>query len=506
MSLLSGAHPSYYVVLKPQVLDTLVTPAVFAVILCEDLLLPADFQKHIVSSIEDQIKQYQEAEEAHPRAVFVGSSAPGGAPSDMLADQLDPDALQNGSSRPSRGATPASNGVGDPDEGEDWWEDWRKKVKLAQEVSVGEDIYSKTTWNEDEEPVEIAEPAPPATAIGAGEQSPAVPAVTVTAATTTSAHDELRILIQLDISVDAVNLQDQFEWDLADPQNSPEDFAAVYSADLGLPGEFRTSIAHLIREQLDAHARSLSSIRYIRGDQIMHDELKSAFLPALVDVIRSADIETWTPHLERLGLMELEHREKERERQSRRQKRGARNNRRNVVALPDREPLKTNRTIMPTPGAKLGMEPNPQAVDGAEDTIATYETSTPFQLVPVDGLGPPPIYSSSLRGYVKPVNPAAEVGAIGASSGRGRGSGKRGRGRGGAAFGAGHLAAAAQHNDTGTPPAEGGAVTAAAAPPKKKTIPVKGRAGWTRSEMTSGENVIDGKWHCTSRSSHSEND
>ena len=395
------------------------------------------------------------------------------------------------SMRPSRGATPNS-ALDQEMEEEDWWQGWRKKVQLAQEVSVGEDIRSKTAWEEGDEVVEINPPvsAPPA-------DSQTVPAVTVTAAPAAAAHDELRILIQLDISVDAINLQDQFEWDLADPQNSPEDFAAIYCADLGLPGEFRTSMAHLIREQLDAHARSLSSIRYIRGDQIVHEDLKTAFQPALVEIVRSADIENWTPHLERLGLIELEHREKERERQSRRQKRGARNNRRNVVTLPDREPLKTNRTIMPLPGAKLEMQPNPQAIDGGEDTIATYETATPFELVPVEGLGPPPVYSSTLRGLPKYATTGIEAGPTGLPSGRGRGSGKRGRGRGG--YGGGHLAAGGEQDDTGTPPVEGGAVALPPpGPPKKKTIPMKGRAGWTRSEMTTGENIIDGKWHCTS--------
>lgn len=36
-----------------------------------------------------------------------------------------------------------------------------------------------------------------------------------------------------------MNLIDQFEWDMSDSTNSPEMFAEVYVADLGLSGEFK---------------------------------------------------------------------------------------------------------------------------------------------------------------------------------------------------------------------------------------------------------------------------
>lgn len=36
-----------------------------------------------------------------------------------------------------------------------------------------------------------------------------------------------------------MNLKDQFEWDVANPDNSPEQFAEVYCADLGIGGEFK---------------------------------------------------------------------------------------------------------------------------------------------------------------------------------------------------------------------------------------------------------------------------
>lgn len=49
---------------------------------------------------------------------------------------------------------------------------------------------------------------------------------------------------------------DQFEWDLSNPLNSPEEFARRLCAELGLGGEFVTTIAYSIRGQLSWHART----------------------------------------------------------------------------------------------------------------------------------------------------------------------------------------------------------------------------------------------------------
>jgi SWI/SNF-related matrix-associated actin-dependent regulator of chromatin subfamily B member 1 len=47
------------------------------------------------------------------------------------------------------------------------------------------------------------------------------------------------VLCQLDIIVGSVKLDDQIEWDLDNPEASPEAFAEVYARDLGLAGEFK---------------------------------------------------------------------------------------------------------------------------------------------------------------------------------------------------------------------------------------------------------------------------
>jgi SWI/SNF-related matrix-associated actin-dependent regulator of chromatin subfamily B protein 1 len=79
----------------------------------------------------------------------------------------------------------------------------------------------------------------------------------------------------LNIHVGNVSLVDQFEWDMSDKHNSPEEFARVLASELGkknfettkinieilflgLGGEFVTAIAYSIRGQLSWHHKTFS--------------------------------------------------------------------------------------------------------------------------------------------------------------------------------------------------------------------------------------------------------
>ena len=66
----------------------------------------------------------------------------------------------------------------------------------------------------------------------------------------------LSLSLQLNIHVGNISLVDQFEWDISNPRNSPEEFARMLCADLGLGGEFVTTIAYSIRGQLSWHAKT----------------------------------------------------------------------------------------------------------------------------------------------------------------------------------------------------------------------------------------------------------
>lgn len=63
-------------------------------------------------------------------------------------------------------------------------------------------------------------------------------------------------LHQLNIHVGNISLNDQFEWDMSEPENSPEDFASKLCSELGLGGEFVTAIAYSVRGQLFWHQRT----------------------------------------------------------------------------------------------------------------------------------------------------------------------------------------------------------------------------------------------------------
>ena len=58
------------------------------------------------------------------------------------------------------------------------------------------------------------------------------------------------MVIKLNIHIGNISLVDQFEWDLADEQNTPVEFAKKLCADLSLGGEFVTAIAYSINGQV----------------------------------------------------------------------------------------------------------------------------------------------------------------------------------------------------------------------------------------------------------------
>jgi len=63
--------------------------------------------------------------------------------------------------------------------------------------------------------------------------------------------------IVLHVQVNDMCLSDQFQWELTNPDNDPEEFAWSLCAELGLGPEFAIAAAHSIREQLNEHAAAL---------------------------------------------------------------------------------------------------------------------------------------------------------------------------------------------------------------------------------------------------------
>jgi len=121
-------------------------------------------------------------------------------------------------------------------------------------------------------------------------------------------QEDQRVIIKLNIHVGNISLADQFEWDMSEKENSPEEFATRLCAELGLGGEFVTTIAYSIRGQLSWHQRTYA--------------FSEAPLPVVEIAIRNqSDADQWCPFLETLTDAEMEKKIRDQDRNTRRMRR-----------------------------------------------------------------------------------------------------------------------------------------------------------------------------------------
>uniref|UniRef100_A0A672J2K2 SWI/SNF-related matrix-associated actin-dependent regulator of chromatin subfamily B member 1 n=1 Tax=Salarias fasciatus TaxID=181472 RepID=A0A672J2K2_SALFA len=117
-----------------------------------------------------------------------------------------------------------------------------------------------------------------------------------------------RVIIKLNIHVGNISLVDQFEWDMSERENSPESFALKLCSELGLGGEFVTTIAYSIRGQLSWHQRTYA--------------FSENPLPTVEIAIRNTgDADQWCPLLETLTDAEMEKKIRDQDRNTRRMRR-----------------------------------------------------------------------------------------------------------------------------------------------------------------------------------------
>lgn len=148
--------------------------------------------------------------------------------------------------------------------------------------------------------------------------------------------DEMRIQIKLNITIGRITLVDQFEWDINNPLNSPEEFARHTAWENALSGEFTTAIAHSIREQSQLYTKSLYLTNHCFDGRPAEDpELRDSFLIAPIpSAFRPpAAQKDFTPYMYEMSEAELERTETSMMREHRAQKRQL--NRRGGPALPD---------------------------------------------------------------------------------------------------------------------------------------------------------------------------
>ena len=101
-----------------------------------------------------------------------------------------------------------------------------------------------------------------------------------------------------------VSLQDQFEWDMSEPLNDPEQFALSLCTELGLGGEFVTAIAYSIRGQLNWNKKTYA--------------FSENPLPTVDIALRTGmDIDKWCPDLETLTDAEMEKKLRDQDRNTR---------------------------------------------------------------------------------------------------------------------------------------------------------------------------------------------
>ena len=133
---------------------------------------------------------------------------------------------------------------------------------------------------------------------------------------------EILKIIKLDIRIGDVVLCDQFEWDVNNPKNNPENFAHSLCTDLGLGSDFILPVTHSIKEQILDHQKNIMNERR-RYYQLMYNRGSSSSVPIKIlepgNILRDIYNETteWQPIIKKISSEDIKKFEKKEERKLR---------------------------------------------------------------------------------------------------------------------------------------------------------------------------------------------
>ncbi|KAJ1731365.1 SWI/SNF chromatin-remodeling complex subunit [Coemansia sp. Benny D160-2] len=334
--------------------NELIEPRWFAQGLCLDLDLPPEvFVSAIAQSIEDQLEDYRQyGQTAEPSSDYLFGMLADAVELQQQEQELKPlvgDGVDEATAKMARVELQTENAEED-----------------GHEIEVLD--IRDTAEAEAEADVEVEAEAEASSVRDAGSLQADIFSASAWR------DDELRIAIRIDIVIGHIALRDQLEWDVApllrpsltralgdelrdrarqiksksaarlvddwvdgalrSQPASPERVARVLCAEKALGGEFETSIAHAIREQLHAFVKSFLLAGYAYRPQSAADyrapivddrDLARCVLPPVARARRDvAATKTFAPVIVHLHGVDAERLEKDADRESRRKRRQGR--------------------------------------------------------------------------------------------------------------------------------------------------------------------------------------
>lgn len=135
---------------------------------------------------------------------------------------------------------------------------------------------------------------------------------------------EYHVIVDLAVSLDKKLYQDKFEWDLCQTDVTPESFAEIVVADMGLSLEFKPAISHALHEVVLRLKKEIADGSY-NHELHKYQQLSGLIFESGIRISTETSVHNgnnhWEPIVEILTPWEIEKREIERERNIRRLKR-----------------------------------------------------------------------------------------------------------------------------------------------------------------------------------------